>query len=116
MVPAFKNKLKIPGLGKEIQGYVKIETELTNDMEKIIARPYTSGKGMSELTPPQTGTGILGCANTDKLVPEYYLKFDPNINLELTNNSKAIVYDVDDNLIQTYIYNLKKHIWEEQLK
>lgn len=39
-----------------------------------------------------------------------------NFTHHITNNSKAIVYDVDGNLIQTYIYNLKKHIWEEQLK
>lgn len=56
------------------------------------------------------------------IIPNLYYVYgrsmvsEMNFTHHITNNSKAIVYDVDGNLIQTYIYNLKKHIWEEQLK
>lgn len=55
--------------------YVKIETYLTEEMEKKIARPYSKVGGMGRLDPPQTGTDILGCDEMDKLIPEYHIPF-----------------------------------------
>ncbi len=94
----------------EKEGYVKLETELTEDMEDLISRPYCEKGGMSKLTPPQTGSGILGCEDMDKLVPEYHLPFSPNS--EFSDGTKATIFDKDGNVENVYVYNKSEHKWE----
>ena len=79
-------------------------------MEKKIARPYSKVGGMGRLDPPQTGTGILGCDEMDKLIPEYHIPFSKDV--ELPSGSTATVFDKDGLIKAVYKYDKDKRKWE----
>ena len=56
-------------------------------------------------------SGILGCENMDKLIPEYHLPFSKNC--ELADGTTATVYDANGEAGKKYIYSQKTHSWSK---
>lgn len=96
------------------KGYVKIETEVTDEMMTSVKQPHLVNDAQTKFSQPQTFTGSLGHPEVDKITPEFYIEGERK---PISIGAKAIEYDANGvkvgewNYKETDVKNV--FIWEK---
>ena len=95
------------------KGYVKIETEVTDEMMTSVKQPHLVNDAQTKFSQPQTFTGSLGHPEVDKITPEFYIEGERK---PIGVGSKAIEYDANGKELRSWDYKydkeLDKFYWE----
>ncbi len=77
-------------------GYVKIEFDMTDEMQRNIKRTYQAKEYLNNVEKklPQTYTGVLGHKETDLIVPEFYIG-EKDVRFPLPERTVATQYNAN---------------------